>query len=216
METHGDLVQKIQYGTSVQGRSLDAYSLCAVSQPRRTVMLTFALHGYEGGSRSDGAYLTDSAYLMMQFYAENPEFLGDVRLVLCPMVNPDGAWAGEGADYGREQADGIDLNRDFGADGFRTAESTALRDLMAQVRPDILIDIHGWLNATYGETELARIFDRYTGLYHWSKGYGASKGYLIGYANGLGIQSLLVEHAGAADMKHSGVLYALNRIFEPD
>ena len=209
---YGELVQKWSYGTSRQGRSLDVYSMSAVDAPKQTVMLTFALHGYEGGERHDGAYLTDSAYMMMRFYAQNPEFLGETRLVFCPMVNPDGVYAGADSGYGREQSDGVDMNRDFGADGFRAAESIALRDLIASVQPDILIDFHGWLYATYGDTELAEIFDRYTGLYHWSDGYGIAKGYLVGHAHSLGIRALLVEHEHFTEIKYAGMLYAINEI----
>ena len=210
--TWGDRVQKATYGTSRLGRSLDAYVLCAVEEPRQTVMLTFALHGYEGAERHDGAYLTDSAYMLMQFYAMNPEFLGETRLVLCPMVNPDGVYAEKSDGYGREQADGIDLNRDFDADGFRAAESVALRELIARIKPNILIDFHGWLNATYGDTKLARIFDKHTGLYHWTTNYGASLGYLVGYAHEQGIRALLVEHTHFTEMHPKGLLYAVNQI----
>lgn len=211
-ENYPDIITKHQYGSSVQGRSLDAYFFSNCEEPKQKIMLTFAMHGYEGDFRNDGAFLTESAYAIMLFYAENPEFLGEAQLIFCPMLNPDGVYAPKNAKYGREQSKGIDMNRDFKKGLFRAAESIALRDFMQEVEPDILIDFHGWLNATYGDSSLAKIFNKHTKLYHWDKQYGSSQGYLIGYAHKQGIRSLLVEHEHFTEINSIGIIYALNEI----
>jgi len=212
MENYADIVSKKQYGSSVQGRSLDAYFLSNTDTPRQKIILTFAMHGYEGDSENDGAYLTESAYAMMLFYAQNPEFLGEAQLIFCPMLNPDGVYAPKDAKYGREQSEGIDMNRDFKKGRFNAAESIALKAFLQETEPDILIDFHGWLNATYGDSALAKVFNKYARLYHWDKQYGASQGYLIGYAHNQGIRSLLVEHEHFTEINSAKVIYALNEI----
>jgi len=59
---------------------------------------------------------------------------------------------------------------------------------------------------------LARVFETHTGLELIDEGYGATQGYLIGYAHKKGIRSLLVEHEHFTEINARGVLYALNAI----
>lgn len=65
------------------------------------------------------------------------------RLVIIPLLNPDGIIAST-----RDQASSIDINRDFLSGRFRAPETRAMKALLEQVRPDILIDFQGWLYET--------------------------------------------------------------------
>jgi len=213
VESYPDAVQKVQYGTSVQGRSLDAYILKGCDEPDKRIILTFAVHGYEGIKKNDGAYLSENALKILRFYAEHPDLLGSTELIICPMLNPDGVYMPAKVGYGRGQSQWIDMNRDFIKDGgFRAAESRAFRDFLHENEPDILIDFHGWLNGTYGDAELAEIFLAHTGLTHTDTYYGSKMGYLIGYAHSMGARAMLVEYKHYEKIDTEGVLNAINEL----
>jgi len=206
------IVSREQYGSSVQGRSLDAYILANCAQPERTIILTFAIHGYEGLKANDGVYLTESACRLIRFYCQNPTFLGTTQLIICPMLNPDGVFKPAASGYGREQSQGVDMNRDFRKDMFKAQESQAFRDFLLANKPEILIDFHGWLNGTYGDAQLAEVFRHHTGLEHTDPNYGSQMGYLMGYAYKQGIRSLLVEHVHYNKIDLGGMIGAVNEL----
>ena len=87
------------FGTSVQGRPLVAYHRKGSSQPTRRVAVFGVIHGDERA----GHLVIDA--LMT---AALPT---DLDLWLIPTINPDGEAAGS-----RQNADNVDLNRNFPAD----------------------------------------------------------------------------------------------------
>jgi len=213
-EKYHSIITKQQYGATVLNRPLEAYFLSSPnSDVKRKIVLTFAMHGYEGDSKNDGVYLAENAYHIMLYYAINPDKLHDTQLIIIPMVNPDGVYSPDSTvSYGRGQSLGIDMNRDFIISRFKAQESRYLRDLLLKEKPDLLIDFHGWYNGVYGDSTLARYFSDYMDLPQKDVMYGASQGYLIGYAKSIGIRSLLVEYNGIMDINCTNLILALNEI----
>ena len=216
--TFGDenvvIPELIQYGESVLGRPLYYYRIKNPNQEAtKKVMLTFALHGYEGEASCDGAYLAEQAYQIAFFYCIKPQYLEDTELIIVPMVNPDGVMnRNGGTKFGRGQSQGIDMNRDFLKGEFKAQETVALRDLMKEFSPDIFIDFHGWYDESYGDAELGRAFATNLGLAHVSEDYGTRQGYLYGYAKSQGARSLLIEHSGYASVNTKDLILSLNII----
>lgn len=138
------------------------------------MLLTFALHGFEGAWDKDGAALVQIGNDVIRAFSSHPQALRNTRLIIVPCVNPDGIQEGQTDNgFGRCNAQGIDINRDFdyqweyssnsryrtGNTPFTTPEAQILRDLVLKEKPDIIIDFHGWLNCTYGDAELSDYFN---------------------------------------------------------
>ncbi|HOP11846.1 MAG TPA: M14 family zinc carboxypeptidase [Oscillospiraceae bacterium] len=208
----------IQYGESVLGRPLYYYHIKNPNrEPTKKVMLTFAIHGYEGEASCDGAYLAEQAYQIAFFYCLKPQYLEDAELFIVPMVNPDGVMNRNGGEkFGRGQSQGIDMNRDFLKGQFKAQETVALRNLMKELSPDVFIDFHGWYDESYGDAELGRAFAANLGLAHVSEEYGTRQGYLYGYAKSQGARALLVEHSGYASVNTKDLILSLNIIMRMD
>lgn len=204
----------IQYGESVLGRPLYYYHIQNPNrEPAKKIMLTFAIHGYEGEASCDGAYLAEQAYQIAFFYCLKPEYLENAELFIVPMVNPDGVMnRNGGTKFGRGQSQGIDMNRDFLSGKFEAPETAALRDLLKSVSPDVFIDFHGWYDESYGDAELGKAFAANLGLAHVSEDYGTRQGYLYGYAKSRGARALLVEHSGYASVNTKDLILSLNTI----
>ena len=66
---------------------------------------------------------------------ELEDFLVTYTFYVLPILNPDGA-----ASYTRENANGVDLNRD--ARDLSQAESRCLRKVIAQIRPSLCLNLH--------------------------------------------------------------------------
>jgi protein MpaA len=125
-------------GTSVEGRPIDAF----VRGAGQDVVLVFAaIHGEEPA----GVLLVRS---LLDHLEAHPELVRSRRVVLVPVVNPDGLAAGR-----RVNASGVDLNRNFPAPNWRDGgargpralsepEALALDGLLRVYRPDRVVSIH--------------------------------------------------------------------------
>lgn len=189
------------FGYSYQGRPLEAYIITPSNGKfSKTYYLNFAMHGFEGESYRDGKYLTAQANRVVEYYANNIDSFGGVRLIVIPCLNPDGVIAGKNELYygfnafGRCTADAVDINRDFG--NFKSREARALRDLMKEYKPYALCDFHGWLDTSLGNPTLVNIFSDTLKLNQKQyNAFGYSKGYLIGYvAKTYDAYAVLVEY----------------------
>ncbi|MBQ9267020.1 MAG: succinylglutamate desuccinylase/aspartoacylase family protein [Clostridia bacterium] len=195
-----------EYGISELGRSLVAYSFTP-SAYDRTILLNFEIHGFEDKFDRDGQVLVDTANRLMEYYNENPEAYRNTRIVIVPSANPDGLAEGTSNNgFGRCNASGIDLNRDFDAEykvftnernktleAFSAPESRALRDLVLQYDPDVVIDFHGWENDTIGDGSIAEIFEEELNLAHKTEFNVNCSGYFSYWAHLNGAEALLVE-----------------------
>ena len=218
------------YGQSENGRDLMCYSF-APKNYTDTVLLNFAIHGYEDEYAADGQVLVDTAYELIDYYTKNTESLGNSRLLIIPCANPDGLYDGyTNNGFGRCNAKGIDLNRDFDANyitrtdpryytpyAFSASESRALRDLVNDYSADIVIDFHGWLNYTIGDYELAQVFYEELGLSHYTSFTGSNAGgYFANWAHQQGALGLLVEFTNSHSVSIDKVISATNRILQND
>lgn len=222
--------QKHIYGQSELGRDLEYYSFTPENY-QETVLLNFAIHGFEDEYNADGQVLVDTAEELIAYYNKNPEKLGTTRLMIIPCANPDGLYEGTTNNgFGRCNAKGIDLNRDFDANyqsysnvrnytpyAFSAAESRALRDLVERTKADVVIDFHGWLNYTIGNYELAQIFKEELNLSHHTDFTTANaSGYFANWAYQQGALGLLVEFKSSTEISFENLVNATNRILEKD
>lgn len=218
------------YGQSELGKELMCHSFTPKSYDS-TVLLNFAIHGYEDEYAADGQVLVDTAYSLIDYYRKNSDKLGNTRLLIIPCANPDGLYDGNSNNgFGRCNANGVDLNRDFDANyisrsdsryytpyAFSASESRALRDLVNDYSADVVIDFHGWLNYTIGDYELAQIFYDELGLSHYvSFSTTNAGGYFANWAHQQGALGLLVEFTNSHSVSVDKVTNAVNRILNDD
>ena len=149
---HPRLVQRVDIGTSVQGRPLFVLRIGTPDDGSPEVYLGAGIHGRE---RTD----LDLRYMVGELLAkqDEPEVRELLRtrvLWVQPMVNPDGLVA-----LGRTNAHGVDLNRNFGVrwqprtrkdperhpgpSAFSEPETCAVRDfLRSRPRLRAYLDLH--------------------------------------------------------------------------
>lgn len=228
-ETDGGkpLVTEEVYGKSEMGRDL----VCTIIEPDhfdRTILVNFAIHGFEDNYDHDGQVLVDTAELVINHF-RNAEDLHGCRLLIVSCANPDGLVDGTTNNgFGRCNANGVDLNRDFDAAHvvmnnarnytpypFSASESRALRDLVNTYHPKIVLDCHGWLNYTIGDSELAKVFYEEMGLAHHVSFSDNAHGYFSYWAHNQGALALLVEFT-APGFERQPFLNALERLVEGD
>lgn len=212
------------YGSSEMGKDLICYSI-APQNYDRTILLNFAIHGFEDNYAHDGQVLKDLALMLVEHYSQAGD-LNNTRVLIVPNANPDGLEDGYSNNtFGRCNANGVDLNRDFDANyvsysearnytpyAFSASESRALRDLCLECNPEIVIDFHGWLNTTIGDQELAQIFYDEMGLAH-QVGFTSTncRGYFANWAHQNGALGLLVEFTNP-NVSQSALIRAVDRM----
>ena len=149
--------------------------------------------------------LVDLAHRLIGHYSRQTSLHG-CRLVIVPCANPDGLLDGyTNYGFGRCNAKGIDLNRDFDAGHypfqnarnhtpapFSAAESRALRDLYWAYTPDVVMDFHGWYNEVYGASATARALSERLGLPYYNI-LSSRSGFFARWAQDQGSVGLLVE-----------------------
>lgn len=212
------------FGQSVRNRDLVCWSL-QQGDFSRTVLLNFAIHGWEDAYAADGQLLVDLGNALVAHYSQSSD-LRNCRLLIVPCANPDGIAEGTTNNgFGRCNADGIDLNRDFDASHvvtttprnytpapFSGAESRALRDLVYASNPDVVVDFHGWLNYTIGSAELSEVFSLCTNLCHKNELGTGAHGYFSYWAQLQGSEAILVEFKDTASVVHSDVIQAVDKL----
>ncbi|OGG41751.1 hypothetical protein A2837_00855 [Candidatus Kaiserbacteria bacterium RIFCSPHIGHO2_01_FULL_46_22] len=160
-------------GTSVEGRTIDAYTY---GDGETHLLFVGGIHGgYEWNS-------VVLAYEMMDHFEENPELIPqNVSVTIVPSANPDGLFARVGIEgritsldvpaetisgEGRFNANDVDLNRNFdckwqpesmwrgkvvsaGTAAFSEPEAQAIRDIVSATNPVVVVFWHSQANAVY-------------------------------------------------------------------
>lgn len=195
------------YGKSVNGRDLICHSISPESYSS-TILLVFAIHGYEDLYDKDAKMLVEAGeFLIEQYKNSDVSNLANSRLLIVSCANPDGLYDGYSNNgFGRCNANGIDLNRDFDVNytpnndlrnytskAFSGVESKALADLVKKYKPNVVLDFHGWENCTIGNFELAQIFKENMSLKYKTDFNNECNGYFSHWSSAQGIDSLLVE-----------------------
>ncbi len=119
-------------GTSHDGRAIHAIRLGRADAPRLVVLL-----GRQHPPEVTGAIAMEA---FVDALAERADTLGDVQVLVVPMLNPDGVARG----HWRANRGAVDLNRDWGE--FTQPETRAVKAwldaLPAGVRPVLMVDFH--------------------------------------------------------------------------
>jgi len=186
---------------AIAGRSVEARPVHYMVFGRGAdVALIFAtIHGNEPA----GTPLVNRLALHLE---RHPELLEGRRVVLCPLLNPDGL-----ANRTRWNVHGVDLNRNYPSDNFKPCrrhgprplsepESRIILDLLTTFQPDRVLSIHQPLSCIDYDgpaRDLAEAMGRTTGLP--VKKLGARPGSLGSYVGlTLGIPIITLELPGAA------------------
>ncbi|MEB3298814.1 MAG: M14 family zinc carboxypeptidase [Candidatus Sericytochromatia bacterium] len=169
-ERHSASCQVRLIGRSVEGRPLEAWRLASPAREvRPVVMLLAGVHARELAPVEVALALGEH---LASGYGREPAItrLLDLREVwIVPMVNPDGRLRVEAGDaYWRKNVRalpggqvGVDLNRNHdvhwslgnprpededyrGTEAVSEPEARAVRDLIRQVRPKIVVDVHAF------------------------------------------------------------------------
>lgn len=224
----------INYGTSGKGRALRAYK---IGNGRNSFIYNCAIHGWEDNWPADGVELTKIGNQIIEHFQNNST--GDFTLYVIPAANPDGVsegWTNNGP--GRcTIVGGIDCNRDFpvgftpggrarnytGSEPLNVPESKCLADFIQGIKSKTagktyLIDMHGWEQSAIGSSIIGEHFVGKLGLE--PKYRYANAGYLIDWANSIGIISALIElptstysHADVVNRNYAGkIIEALTEI----
>lgn len=193
------------YGTSGLGQSLKYYK---IGNGPNIAFAVFAQHGWEDAWAYDGIELVNIANRVMSNLSSSG-INGNWTLYIIPYANPDGITNGyTNNGPGRcTVTTGVDMNRCWpanfrpyytsrnytGDSSLGAPEAVALKNFISSNVGNgekIILDIHGWLNQTYGNAEVAQYFDNQFGFGH-SSSYGS--GYLETWGKSIGAKSCLVE-----------------------
>jgi len=207
--------ERLVYGTSGKGRDLVAYKISGDgSDNRKIVVVLCAVHGFEDAWNRDGEELVKIGYRVVekaQEYVGQHGNLNGWTLYVIPCANPDGLIDGfTNNGPGRcTIKDRIDINRCFevgfvpqyssrnytSSNPLGAVEARSLKTFIENLKNEcmgsmVLLDMHGWLNKTYGNGEVSQFFRNEFGMSHVSS-YG--QGYITTWANSIGIKSALLE-----------------------
>jgi protein MpaA len=193
-------------GQSVQGRQIDARYF---GQSGPVVLFIASIHGDEPAG-------TPLLRKLQEEFAARPKLLAGRQVVMIEVANPDGLAANT-----RENARGVDLNRNFPADNFNARgnhgdepgcepESAALRRFIDELRPDRVVTIHQPLRCVDWDgpaEELARVMAEHSGMR--LKRLGARPGSMGSYVGQeLGIPIITLELPTKATKQTAEELWA--------
>ena len=198
--------EKLIYGTSGLGQDLIYYKF---GNGRNVMFVVFAQHGWEDAWAADGIELTKIAKNLIE-NINSQGISNDWTVYVVPYANPDGITNGYSNNgVGRcTVTSKIDMNRSWPANfnptynsrnytgdtALASIEGIHLSNLLknngSQTGATILIDVHGWLDKTYGNADIGQYFNEQFSNSHSSL-YGP--GYLETWGVQQGYKSCLVE-----------------------
>lgn len=208
----------IGFGFSQMKKPLNAYIINDVPDYDKTILITGVMHGFEGAYPRDGSMICDTLERTACYYS-NDQNLERVRMIIVPCCNPDGLYDGNSSkDFGRKTANETDINRDF--DDSCAVETIELKNLMIKYKPDIYIDVHGWLNALYGDKDIMEAFYNNCLIERkYPNQFGHGKGYAISYVKrhikpkmNVKPQCVLVEFNSPDEISPKKMVMALNEL----
>lgn len=198
--------QEGTYGTSGKGTALKYYK---IGNGENVVFAIFEQHGWEDAWAFDGVQLINIAQSVIQNLSSTG-ISQNWTLYIVPYANPDGITHGfTNNGPGRSTVTTkIDMNRCWPAEfqanytsrnytgdtALGAPEAVALKSFIESnigTNQKIIIDIHGWLNKTYGNSVLGGYFTSQFGFSH-SATFG--KGYLETWGKSIGALSCLLEY----------------------
>jgi hypothetical protein len=218
----------ILYGTSVQGRPLQAFRIGTGPVLRALV------GGIHGGYEENTTRLVDAFF---SYLTAAPDLIPpQLTLYLIPLVNPDGAAAGTDRILGRLNAHSVDLNRNWdfqwqpvashgtqpvsaGTAPFSEPETSALRDFILSHHIQAAIFYHSAMSEIYPgagkdtskTVELALLMAEYTGYRYTPEGIPGqiTTGDAINWLTTQGITAVEIELSTHTDLDWEPNLDAL-------
>ena len=208
------------FGQSAGGRDLYAYRLGTGPSARAII------GGLHGGYESNTVRLVNHALEYLR--ASTATIPVSVTLYVVPLANPDGFARGTDAIYGRMNANGVDLNRNWdyhwqmtathgtrpvsaGAFPFSEPETVALRDLILTRNVEAVVFYHSALGKVFpaaevngtATTELAKMMAQVTGYRFAPEGVPGqiTTGDAIDWLSAQGIAAIEIELANHQDME---------------
>ncbi|MCJ8341706.1 MAG: SH3 domain-containing protein [Cetobacterium sp.] len=199
------------YGTSGKGRPLKVYK---IGNGSKVLFAGFAIHGWEDRWDNDGLALVNIANTLISkvgdYKAQNG--LHGWTVYIAPCMNPDGVIV-KGTHNGPGRCavkSRIDMNRCFprgftaqyssrnytGPNPLGAQEAVALKEFIEKINRTadelVVIDGHGWLGCTYGDSSIAQYFTKQFGFSHngpsgggyfsyWAQGLPRTRGLLLEY-----------------------------------
>ena len=199
------------YGTSGKGRPLKVYK---IGNGSKVLFAGFAIHGWEDRWDNDGLALVNIANSLISkigdYKAQNG--LHGWTVYIAPCMNPDGVIV-RGTNNGPGRCavkSRIDMNRCFprgfkaqynsrnytGPNPIGAQEAVALKEFIEKINRTadelVVIDGHGWLGCTYGDSSIAQYFTKQFGFSHngpsgggyfsyWAQGLPRTRGLLLEY-----------------------------------
>lgn len=199
------------YGTSGKGRPLKVYK---IGNGSKVLFAGFAIHGWEDRWDNDGLALVNIANSLISkigdYKAQNG--LHGWTVYIAPCMNPDGVIV-RGTKNGPGRCavkSRIDMNRCFprgftaqynsrnytGPNPLGAQEAVALKEFIEKINRTadelVVIDGHGWLGCTYGDSSIAQYFTKQFGFSHngssgggyfsyWAQGLPRTRGLLLEY-----------------------------------
>ncbi|MDK0846632.1 SH3 domain-containing protein [Clostridium perfringens] len=199
------------YGTSGKGRPLKVYK---IGNGSKVLFAGFAIHGWEDRWDNDGLALVNIANSLISkigdYKAQNG--LHGWTVYIAPCMNPDGVIV-RGTNNGPGRCavkSRIDMNRCFprgftaqynsrnytGPNPLGAQEAVALKEFIEKINRTadelVVIDGHGWLGCTYGDSSIAQYFTKQFGFSHngssgggyfsyWAQGLPRTRGLLLEY-----------------------------------
>ena len=203
------------YAGDSRGQSLKYYKY---GQGSKVIFLTFSMHGFEDSYSHDGTELTNIAEDLKTYLDNNitEDIVNEWTIYIFPDANPDGQvygytnnGPGRTTLYSAASGHtGVDMNRTWsvgfkvltssrnytGSSAFLAYEAQSLRSFLLSHKgsTNYVIDTHGWLNETIGDSSLGKYYRNQYGISTHLSTYGS--GYLINWALTLGnTRSVLVE-----------------------
>ena len=143
--SYGDLpgTKMIEYGHSVEGRSLFALEFGKQSNGKPTVFVTTGIHPPEGDS-----FAAES--ILEHLVGQGRHWLDDFNVVIVPLVNPDGFVHGRSGT----NANDINLYWEFQHERKTQApEAYYLWNYMLRVRPSLYLDFHAYVTQSHKDMQ---------------------------------------------------------------
>lgn len=202
------------YGKSGLKKKLICTKIAPKNSAKHKILIGFEIHGFEDHAPKDGQALVDMAKTIIKHFENNRGELENSELYIIASLNPDGLASGSTNNGpGRCQiSKSIDLNRDFDYSfktfneprnhtlkkPFSAPESKAVKELVETIKPDAVIDCHGWGNMFIGNNYVSDCFVGSLGITYSHPFNGNCCGFFSAWADKSGAKGLLIEYPPVA------------------
>lgn len=212
-------VTKSSYGNSPQNHPLDYYK---IGNGANSLIAIFGVHGYEDAWAADGEELYKIAGELIQALAADQAggAYSDWSIYIVPTANPDGLLDGyTNNGFGRAAYDNYDMNRiwpkgEEAEQRFLNRREYNITDIDSMSTPleniwlynainawkskngqTVLLDVHGWLNESFGDKKASVYYDNALSLPHIDYTADSGHGYLTRWAQQSkeGMHAALIE-----------------------